>query len=660
MNKVLIFAGTTEGRDLAEYLAEHHIEVFVCAATEYGGRLIRSGTGIKVSDKRLDSSQMQQLIEEEKADMVIDATHPYAVEVSANIREACKEESTEYIRLLRESSKAPDNCIYVDSTEDAVSFIEKTKGNILLTTGSKELKKYVTVENYKERLYARVLSTKEVAAECADLGFEGKNLICMQGPFSEELNYALIRQVDAKYIVTKESGATGGYLEKINAAKRAGIQSIVIGRPIEEEGVTYSQCIELLNGKYSIQEKKEVTLAGIGMGSVYSMTAACEKACVEADIIIGAKRVLESLKHFNKPMAAKVITSEIVDYVKNHPQYSKIVVALSGDIGFYSGAKKLYEGLKEYDIRTVCGISSVVYLASKLRMPWEDIKLLSAHGREANYIAEVKRNQKTFMLLGTSGGVKELCSTLIKNGLSDVHVFVGTDLSYENEKIEEGRPEEFLEKEFSSLSVVLIENKNASKYVVTHGIKDEEFIRGEVPMTKEEIRSISLSKLCLQKNSVIFDIGAGTGSVSIEMASQAYEGWVYAVEKNEKGIALIEQNCEKFGITNLSVINETAPFEAEDLPVPTHAFIGGSSGNMKEILQWLFQKNPEVRIVINTVTLESLSEAMNCIKELGVEDADITHVSVAKNQRLGRYNLMKGLNPIYIISFTRGAANEIS
>lgn len=175
-------------------------------------------------------------------------------------------------------------------------------------------------------------------------------------------------------------------------------------------------------------------------------------------------------------------------------------------------------------------------------------------------------------------------------------------------------------------------------------------------MTKNEVRSISLSKLQLKEDSVIYDIGAGTGSISIEAALQAPDGFVYAIEKKEEACALIEENKRKFHTANVQVISGLAPEALENLPVPTHAFIGGSSGNMQAILELLLRKNPEIRVVINCIALESISETLECMKTLPVTDVDMIHVSSARSKELGQYHMMTGMNPIYIVSCT-GAGN---
>ncbi len=658
MCRILIFAGTVEGRKLAEYLNEHDIKIHVCVATEYGEKLLPKGDGISITTKRLEMLEMKALMLEESIDVVIDATHPYAVLVSQNIQQACKENKIEYMRVLRDSSIIDtESCIYVESIEEAVHYLKNTKGNVLITTGSKELGKYTSVPNYQKRFFARVLSTVKVVEECNQLGFEGENLICMQGPFSEEFNYALLKQINATYMVTKESGNAGGFEEKIRAAVRAKVKPIVIGRPEEKDGTTYDECLAILRNRLHLKYKRKITLLGIGMGAYENMTLEGVKACEDADIVIGAKRIIETLDCFHKPSIISYKPEEILEFIITHMEYEKVVIGLSGDTGFYSGAKKLIAVLKDYEIQVLPGISSVVALSAKLQTSWEDIKFISTHGREENIIAAVKTHTKVFSLLGGEHGVKQLCQKLMEYGLEDVILNIGEQLSYENEIITRGTPAELQNAVFSELCAVFIENSKARNTVITHGLSDSEFIRGQVPMTKEEVRSITVSKLKLNKDSVIYDIGAGTGSVSVEMALQAVDGIVYAIEKNVEAIKLIEENKRKFGAANLFAVLGEAPKALEILPAPTHAFIGGSQGNLKEIILALLSKNSGIRMVINAISLETIAEVIAILKTMEIRESEIVQVFVSKSKTLGAYHMMLGENPVYIISCTGGKTN---
>lgn len=249
MKHYLIFAGTTEGRELIEFLIpKEDVQITACTATEYGKILLPDAPNLTVLSKRLEFEDMVALMQDNRFDAVYDTTHPYAVLVSQNILAATKEANVPYFRVVRPEEELEDHgtIVYVNSMEDAVAYFSGTTGNILSTTGSKELPALCKLPDYQNRVYARILSNPEMVSSSFELGFQGKHLICMQGPFSEELNTALIHQFDISYVLTKNSGKLGGFLEKVNSAKKTGTTLVVIGRPTQEEGFTLTEIEDML------------------------------------------------------------------------------------------------------------------------------------------------------------------------------------------------------------------------------------------------------------------------------------------------------------------------------------------------------------------------------------------------------------------------------
>lgn len=657
MYKAIVFAGTTEGYALCEFLAENRVSVYACAATEYGGSLLQENEFLHVSAGRLKTEDMEELFRKENPEIVLDATHPYAAEVTKNIRIACESAGVLYQRILRPEGEKNSEAIYVESTEEAAAFLSGTEGNIFLTTGSKELAKFTGIPDYKERLFARVLSIPSVIRSCAELGIEGKHLIGMQGPFSAEINEAMLRQFQCSYLVTKDTGLAGGFPEKMEACQRCGVTPVIIGRPLKEEGLSLQDARVFLSKMFGFTLSQKISLVGIGMGAEKTLTLEGKKALNEAELLIGAKRMTEAVQKPGQMVLHEYRSEKIVEYIREHPKYRTVAIALSGDVGFYSGAKKLIDQL-DGNVEVICGISSVVYFMSKIGLSWDDAKIVSAHGRNCNLISLIRHNPKVFSILGTEDGVAVLASRLVYYGMGDVTLYVGENLSYENEKIFHDKAANLTEYRGDALSVVTACNEKATPMSAVHGISDGEFLRGKAPMTKEEVRTVSLSKLRLSEDSVCYDVGAGTGSVSVEMALRAWMGQVYAIEKKEDALTLLKENKKKFVVDNLVIIPGVAPEAMTELPAPTHAFIGGSSGNMQDIINLLLEKNPKVRIVINCITLETVTEAMNAIRDFGLEDVDIVQLAAARSKSIGRYHMMMGENPIYIISCS-GRGEEI-
>lgn len=199
---------------------------------------------------------------------------------------------------------------------------------------------------------------------------------------------------------------------------------------------------------------------------------------------------------------------------------------------------------------------------------------------------------------------------------------------------------------------MILPKENCLGIPMVPGWQDELFLRDKVPMTKEEVRAVSLCKLRLTQDAVFYDIGSGTGSIAIEAAALSPDIQVYAAEANPSAVSLIRANCDRFGIYNLTLLEGMAPEVLRDCPAPTHAFIGGSKGNLKEILDLLYQKNPHMRVVMNAVSLENLCRMQELMREYPLEEYDIATISVSKAKEVGEYHLMQANNPVTVFSFT--------
>lgn len=741
LNRVLIFAGTTEGRTLSEYLSENRIEHTVCVATEYGEEVLSASPYMTIHQGRMGVSEMEKLMQTGSFAAVVDATHPYAVEVTANIREASQEAKLPYLRLKRWlDAETEGSVFYFHSNEECVDALEKTEGNILLTTGSKELATYCNRPLVKDRLYVRILPGMESISICTELGIKGKQMIAMQGPFSTEMNEAILHQYEIACMVTKKSGRQGGYPEKIEAAKRAGIPVYVIEPADTERGYSMEEVCEKLQtllcaeesisvdksknvdksqnvGKSknvdefknvdeskaadNIMEKKttdvpeaesgiemctpskdatenditagmidnkmNIILAGIGMGASKGLTREVSDAIESADILLGAKRLIEPYK----PRMEKkpyYLGKDIVPYLEDLFLQSagkryRVVVLFSGDSGCYSGcqalARCLHEAVAEKrflaDIRILPGISSVSYLASCIGESYQDAAIMSMHGKLLPDLSRrIQENKKTFLFMSGVKDMRKLGTTLTEAFMNDCIITAGYQLSYEDEEIIKLTPKECLSCEKEGLYICFIYNPHPKKKTLTPGIADEEFIRGKVPMTKKEIREVSICKLRLYPGAVVYDIGSGTGSVAVEMADMSPDIEVFALEQKPEAVELIEKNKEKFHLDNITVLKTKAPEGLMDLKMATHAFIGGSGGNMKEIIETLYQINPGMRIVINAVSIETLCEIKEIILAYPVCDTEFVQLQVSRVKELGAYHMMQAENPIFVCAFTFG------
>ena len=477
--KIAIFGGTAEGRWLVEQLADKVEHLHYFAATEYGASFPSIPKSVVTHAGRLAQTQMEEVFRRLDIELCLDATHPYAVEVSKNLLAACKTVGLEYMRVYRsETDAAPfaaDRIWFVDSEAEAAEFLAGQTGRIFLTTGSRELESYTGIPDYQNRCVARVLPLLEVMEKCHALGFEGRNLICMQGPFSEEMNLLMFRETGVKWLVTKSSGKAGGYLEKCSAASYLDMGIVVVGRPPEAAAKrwTAEEVLELLAGRYGwtteVEEnrqagqKRRLYLVAMGPGREALLTGEALSALSDSDVLIGAERIVSIYSGYReKSCFFSSRREEILAFLQAHPEYRSAAVCFSGDIGFYSGSKGLRQAVEEmedsgFSLVPVSGISSVTYFLNRLGKSWEQVTWRSCHGRQADPSAVVRKGKTVCTLLGEEMDVSRICEDLIRQGLSETMVTVGSRLSYEDERIVSGKPEAFVGQRFDRLSVLLLE-----------------------------------------------------------------------------------------------------------------------------------------------------------------------------------------------------------
>ena len=449
MSDVIIFGGTTEGRRLAEFCGEHKIQTVVCVVSEYGEMLVPESPSVRVIRRALEKDEMEALFVAEKPSLVLDATHPYARVVTENVTQVCQKMGIVCYRVLRKSeleTKNADSIVTVDSVDQAVEWLKSHEGTVLVTTGSKELVKYTAIPDYKERIFARILPDSQALLNSETLGFLRNHMIAMQGPFSLEMNIATMRMTGANYLVTKESGHAGGFLDKIHAAEVVGATALVIGRPLKETGISLKEACQYLEPFGTETITRTITLIGIGMGAPGMWTVAARKTLLEADAVAGASRMIESVE---KDLGEKAVMKaydgkKILDWFEHAPQLRKLAVLYSGDTGFYSGASSLAETLRErqevgkdqeIQLEILPGISTVSYLASKLQIPWQDLELESLHGREAKPWEALERGKNVFLLLGGVEPVAEVSRMISEHGFGSWLVSAGKNLSYDDEEI---------------------------------------------------------------------------------------------------------------------------------------------------------------------------------------------------------------------------------
>lgn len=387
-------------------------------------------------------------------------------------------------------------------------------------------------------------------------------------------------------------------------------------------------------------------IIGAGMGHISDLTEYAADIIKNADIVYGSARLYEQYKVLNTNISAPKYSE--IESVLEKETLKNTVLLVSGDVLFYSIAKKIQEKFNEkYNIELVPGISSMQYFLSKLNIIDYNVKAVSMHGRNNSCLGPVSYNEYTFMLTGGDKKADNIINELYNAGLDYVYVYAGENLHSDDERIVSGKISDMLDYKFSSLTVLLIHNK---EYVNPKtNLRDNDFIRGKAPMTKEDIRWLSACYLGIEDNDIVYDVGAGTGSCAIEFAGHAKDGLVYAVEKEDEAFELINTNKKNLKRHNVISIKGSAPEILINLPAPDKVFIGGSSKTMKDIFKIVYEKNNHVKITVTAITLETIAAATDAFKDYNIEP-DIVCINSAKSKKAGPYHMMMGNNPVYIIT----------
>ena len=391
-----------------------------------------------------------------------------------------------------------------------------------------------------------------------------------------------------------------------------------------------------------------VVLIGTGCGPG-TLTIEADRAVRKADLLIGAKRLLEAFPDTKAEKEQEYRAQAILEVLKRRCPENACVL-LSGDSGFYSGAASLYPLLREngIDAEILPGISSLQYFAAVIGEPWQGWNIVSAHGAECDPIFVLMQGKPVFILTGGADTPAAYCRTLEGAGLGGLPVIIGENLGSERERIVRTTAREGIFLTYADLNVMLIGQAPVCKKR-TPGIPDEEFIRDRVPMTKQEVRASILSKLAVSGDEVCWDIGAGTGSVSVELALASRSVW--AVEQKSAAVTLIGRNREKFCAWNLHPVLGEAPEALEGLPAPDAVFVGGSGGRLDGILSAVNRANPKARICVSAVTLETLHRASEQLETMGYR-TEAVQISVSRTRKAGRFHMLEAQNPVFLITGT--------
>lgn len=396
---------------------------------------------------------------------------------------------------------------------------------------------------------------------------------------------------------------------------------------------------------------KPITVISVGPGSDELLTFEARHAIDRADVVFCASRHTVLIKPEQAaPLFPFEQAFERMQAARDDGQ--AVAVLVSGDAGIFSLMPRLAERFGRKALCVLPGVSALQAFSAALAVPWQDAAVISAHGRDLSPSAlchAARTHRQVFMFLDKEHDAAWIRASLDAGGLAHVTITLGDRLSYSDAYI--GPIDEYTA---STLCMAYLENDQPEAGLPPVGLPDEAFIRGKTPMTKQEIRTQILAALRLTSNAVIWDVGAGTGSVTVECARQCPMGHVYAIEQKEDAVTLIQQNVAHFHLLNVSVMAGHAPEALAGLPYPTHVFLGGTGRESDAILDDLEHFGKPIRVVATAVTLETVHALHQRFRQYA--DCTATQIAVSRLAPLGSYTMLQAQNPVFIFAATIGGA----
>lgn len=395
--------------------------------------------------------------------------------------------------------------------------------------------------------------------------------------------------------------------------------------------------------------ERQFFIIGAGPGAADLLTGEAAAALADAELVLASAPRLAVLRADAETCAFGELAARAVRSDKR-----MVALLVSGDVGFFSAAHRLREQLLPHGaVELVSGLSSLQYFCARLGLRYDDVCVRSLHGRSGSILGAVSYHKKVFALTGGMHTAPSVCRALADAGLGGLTVHLGEALGTADERIVSDTAAALADTPCGDLAVLLIENPAPAD--VHAPVRDRMLTRGNVPMTKEEVRWVSVAKLAVRPRDTVWDVGAGTGAVTLELARKASDGMVYAVERNPEAIALLGENRQKLGGYNVQIVEGKAPDALVDLPAPDAVFVGGSGGQLRRILEIAREKNPAVRVVVNAIALETLHEAGTALANLGFTGIETVQLSAARGKAVGAYTMMTAQNPVFILS---GGGND--
>ncbi|MDO5387804.1 MAG: precorrin-6Y C5,15-methyltransferase (decarboxylating) subunit CbiT [Clostridia bacterium] len=634
MSRVMLFDGLEECISLCEKLSSLDVIIDVYGEYESIKETYPNKNNIHIHITELDADIIRLEYERLEPDVVVDGAHIADVSVHEIIKETVP--NKKYIRLREEREKL--DVAYCDNMSDVVAMVNRTRSNIYFTTGDMGLEGISAVVDSRKRVYIDLPKGNVFLRRAAASGISVSRINDIFDYTEEEL-IGIIKDNGIKYIVVREDESRARIKMMYSAAKKTNIIMIVL-RP-EEDCFTVDEVITKIK---SIDTVKQVYIIGTGAGNPKNMTVEACEAIEKCEVVIGSEELIKLLGIKDKEFHFAQKTEDIKEFINSH-FYSRLAVVTQGDVCLLNGIAEFTREMKGYNVIVVQGVSSIAYLAARLGIDW--INCVTVDSTKDNVLKAVAENRGVFVF--TDGNTNTVLKMLNDNGFENVAVCIAERLSLSDEKITTGYVYELADGKYDALTVMYFENPKYGK--ASSILKEDSIITGNMHILNRNIRAVVMRDMDLRANEVVYDIGAGCGAMAVEMALISNRSRIYAMDKSELAVDLIERNCSLYTVNNVRAILGDAMEITGSLPKPDAVLIEGYDGNVIDLVKCIGRLN-EIRLVVVTRGFDNAYKLMELMHKNYFENIEIKQISVNEGENYGNGTNMEHKDTCFIIKGT--------
>lgn len=617
MSRVMLFAGIEEGIVLCEKLSELDTVIDVYGEDKSIEENYPDKRNVNIHIMPLNEESIRFEYERLEPDIVVDGTHIADVSIHEAIKETVI--SRKYVRLREKREKL--DVAYCDSMKDVVAMVNRTRSNVYFTTGSLELEEISGVVESRKRVYIDLPKGNTYLRRAAASGISVGRINDIFD-YTEDEFIGIIKDNDIKYVVAREDEKESRLAMMYSAAKKANIIMIIL----KPTGESYNTDDVIYKVK-SIDTIKQVYIIGAGVGNPKNMTVEAAEAIEKCEVVIGSEELIKLLGIKEKEVHFAQAAEDIKEFINSH-FYNRLAVVTQGDVCLLNGIAEFTRELKGYDVEVIQGVSSIAYLAARLGIDWTNC--VTVDSTKDNVLKAIAENRGVFVF--TAGNTNEVLRTLNNNGFENVAVCIAERLSLADENILTGFVYELADGEYDELTVMYFENLRYGK--ASSLVKDDSLITGNVRTLNKNLRAVVMRDLDLRANEVVYDIGAGCGAMAVEIALISNRSRIYAIDKSELAVDLIERNCALYTVNNVRAIPGDAIEVTGTLPKPDAVLIENYDGNTVDLVRCVGRLN-RIRLVVVTKGFDTAYKLLEVMHKNYFEQIELKQISVAEGKNYG-------------------------